>query len=213
MGFWSTLGKIGLGIGAGVAAPLTGGASLTALPTILGGATGAMGALGGVASGRQQGRETEATFQQRQDQLAQGRYQNELDAARLNLQAPTMRAQQSVRGDILANAQPFQITGTRMMGRIPIPTTTGGLSPALFSDDTRSLGRMLSAGAVGQQGVNDGRAIEAPPQLTPLPRVGRGGGLLNLISQIAPFLSLIPSGNSSEDGFTPPRPGNSGRLF
>lgn len=53
MGFWSTLGKIGGGIAAGVAAPFTAGASLTALPTILGGAAGALGAISqGQASNR-----------------------------------------------------------------------------------------------------------------------------------------------------------------
>lgn len=212
MSFWSKLAKIGMGVGAGLAAPLTGGASLTSLPAILGGASGAMGALGGVASGRQQGRETEAAFQQRQDQIAQQRYQNELAAARLNLDAPQVRAQQSVRGDILANAQPFQITGQQMVGRIPVPTFTGGLNPGLFSDNTRSLGRMLSAGAVGQQGVNDGRAIEAPPGLTPLPRAGRADSILNMIGQIGPLLNAIPW-NGGDRSFTPPTPGNAGRLF
>ena len=185
MSLWSAIGRIG----AVAAAPFTGGASLAALPVIDG--LGQLSA--GTAAGRQQGRETQAAMQQRQDQLNQSRYQNQLSAAELNLRAPMIRAGQSVRGDILANAQPFQWTGqTQMVGNIPVPQSTGGLSPALFSDNTRSLGRLLSAGAVGQQGVNDGRAIEAPPELTPLPQAGRTDSLLSTIGQIAPFLSLIP---------------------
>lgn len=45
MGFWGTLGKIGAAVGAGVAAPLTGGASLASLPTILGAGSAALGAI------------------------------------------------------------------------------------------------------------------------------------------------------------------------
>lgn len=53
MGFWGSLAKIGGAVGAGIAAPLTGGASLTALPTILGGAGAALGAASqGMASNR-----------------------------------------------------------------------------------------------------------------------------------------------------------------
>lgn len=208
MGFWSNLGRVALGVGAGIAAPLTGGASLTALPTILGGATGALGALGGVASGvsagRQQGRESEATFQQRQDQLGQSRYQNEMDAARLNLQAPQMRASQAMRGDILANAQPFQWTGdTRMVGNIPVPQATGGLNPGIFSEDTRSLGRLLAARALQGQQTNGGDVVGLPPELTPLPQAGKVDSILNAIGQIAPFVSLIPRmGGQGQGGST-----------
>jgi hypothetical protein len=205
MSIWRTLAKIG----SVAAAPFTGGASLAGIPMI--DAIGQTAA--GTAAGRQQGRETQAMMQQRQDQLAQQRYGNELSAAQLNLQAPQVRAQQSVKGDILANAQPFKWTGqTAMVGNIPVPQSTGGLNPSIFSDNTRSLGRMLSAGAVGQQGVNDGRAIEAPPGLTPLPQAGRADSILSIIGQIAPFLSLIPSSGGG-GGFTPPTPGNSMRLF
>ncbi len=43
MGFWSTLGKIGLGVGGAVAAPFTGGASL--IPTLIGAGGAAAGAI------------------------------------------------------------------------------------------------------------------------------------------------------------------------
>jgi hypothetical protein len=53
MGFWSKLGKIGLGVGAGAGALFTGGASLAALPGILGAAGAGLGAAAqGSASNR-----------------------------------------------------------------------------------------------------------------------------------------------------------------
>ena len=43
MGFWGTLGKIGLGVGGAIAAPFTGGASL--IPTLIGAGGAAAGAI------------------------------------------------------------------------------------------------------------------------------------------------------------------------
>lgn len=185
MGFWSTMGKIG----AGIAAPFTGGASLGAIPFI-----DALGqTASGTAQGRAEGRKSEAEIQLERDRLLQQRFGNELSAAQLNLNAPQVRAAQSVKGDVLANAQPFQWTGgTQMVGEIPVPQFSGGLNPGIFSDNTRSLGRMLSAGAVGQQGVNDGRAIEAPPQVSELPQAGKADGFWSTIGQIAPLIGMIP---------------------
>ena len=132
------------------------------------------GKIGGVASnaasGAASGRMDQAAIQQRQDQLALQRYQDEIAAAKLNLDAPGQRAGTAVRGDILANAQPFQWTGsTHQVGNIPVPDATGGLSPALFSDSTRALGKLLPTQALTQQQTNGGNAIGAPPDLTTLP--------------------------------------------
>ena len=165
MSWWSTIAKIG----AGVAAPFTGGASLAAIPAI----DGISAAASGVGQGRAQGRMQEAEMQMLRDRLVQQRYGNELDAARLNLDAPQVRAKQSVKGDVLANAQPFEWTGqNKMLGNIPVPQFQGGLNPGIFSDNTRSLGRMLSAGAVGQQGVNT--AVRLKPLLRSAPFQKRG---------------------------------------
>src|SRR5581483_3475643 len=142
MGFWSALGTIG----SLAAAPFTGGTSLSWLPAVIGAGGAAADAL---SQGRAQGRLQQTGVNQNTDLLAQRRYQNELDAAKLNLSAPGQRAATSVRGDILANAQPFRFTGgTQMVGHIPVPQSEGGLSPALFSSATRQLGGQLSSQAL-----------------------------------------------------------------
>ena len=62
-----------------------------------------------------------------------------LAAAEFNRQTPGIRAGHAVRGDVLAGIQPYQISGS---GRNL--SSTGGLSPALLSQDTRDLGRQMS---------------------------------------------------------------------
>lgn len=200
MSLWSTLAKVGLGI----AAPFTGGATLAGIPAI-----DAIGAVSsGVAGGRAQGRQQETDNLLRESLAQNGRYRNQLDAAQLNLQAPGMRAQQSVKGDILANAQPFQWTGqTKMSGNIPVPQSTGGLSPSLFSDNTRELGRMLSEGARQGQGTNGGQVIAPPPDVAEMPQGNAADSILSLVGQIAPFLSLIGSYNKPPKGTTAPSSG------
>lgn len=147
------IGKVGLNVA-------TGGIAGSILDTA-----------GALAGGRQQGRETDAAFQQRQDQLAQQRYANELAGTRLNLDAPGVRAGQSVRGDILSSAQPFQWSGaTKMVGNIPVPQSTGGLNPGIFSPKTRALGAQITDQALADNTAMGGKAIGAPPALTDLPR-------------------------------------------
>lgn len=193
MSLWSTLAKVGLGI----AAPFTGGATLAGIPAI--DAIG--GVASGIAGGRAQGRQQETDNLLRESLAQNGRYRNQLDAAQLNLQAPGQRASQSVKGDILANAQPFQWTGgTKMVGNIPVPQSSGGLSPSLFSDDTRQLGRALSSGALQGQTTNGGQAIAPPPNLPQMPQGNAADSILSLVGQIAPFLSLIGQYQKPQQG-------------
>jgi hypothetical protein len=169
-------------IGAAVAAPFTGGASLAALP-ILDAAGEFAGALG---AGRAAGRVAEAGVNQNQDQIAQQRYGNELGAARLNLDAGSTRAGQSVQGDILKNAQDFRFSSEFGGG------STGGLRPSIFSNNTRELGDLLSSQALTAQGTNEGRAIGAPPELTGLPQSGKIDSILNTAGALGSLASLIP---------------------
>lgn len=138
-------------------------------------------ALGGWNRGLQQGRENETLYNQRQDRNAIDHYTAETNAARLNLLAPQARGQTSVQGDILANAKPFSWTGsTRMVGNIPVPQSTGGLSPDLFSDNTRALGNEMSANALADnRRLPYGDAIGSPPSLTPVVKAGTGSNILS----------------------------------
>ena len=157
------------------------------------------GKIGNVASnaaaGAASGRMDQAAIQQRQDALNLQRYQDQIAGAKLNLDAPGQRAGNAVRGDILANAQPFQWTGsTHQVGNIPVPDATGGLSPALFSDSTRALGKLLPTQALTQQQTNGGNAIGAPPDLTSLPTPS---GIDSLLSTAGTLGSFAGAGGSN----------------
>lgn len=71
------------------------------------------------------------------------------------LEAPGKRAGTAVRGDILANAQDFAYGAPTMVGNIPVPTSSGGLRPSIFSDATRQLGSEISKGALASQQAGD----------------------------------------------------------
>lgn len=137
-------------------------------------------ALNGLNSGLQHGREAETNATQTQDRNAISRYGAETNAARLNLAAPQARGQTSVQGDILANAKPFSWTGqTKMVGNIPVPQSTGGLSPDVFSDNTRTLGKEMSANALTDNRRLGGDAIGPAPPLTPPAQAGTGSRILS----------------------------------
>ncbi len=78
-----------------------------------------------------------------------------LDLAQKNyaLAAPGKRAANSVRGDILANAQDANITG--LPSTIPKFSFSGGLRPSMFSANTRALGGELSSQALADQRKGD----------------------------------------------------------
>lgn len=79
-----------------------------------------------------------------------------LNEQELALSAPRTRAQNSVRGSVLANAQDVQISG--LPKGVTVPTITGGLRPSMFSGDTRAL---------GQQMTKDALLSQMAPQVTP----------------------------------------------
>ena len=188
MSFWGALGAIG----SLAAAPFTGGTSLSWLPAAIGAGGAAADA---IAGGRAQGRLQQTGVNQNEDLINQRRYQNALDAAKLNLGAPGQRAANSVRGDILANAQPFKFTGgTKMVGNIPVPVSEGGLNPGIFSPNTRALGGQLSSQALADNTAMNGKAIEAPPALTQNPQAGTLDSILQtagIIGGLAPTFNDI----------------------
>lgn len=173
--------------GAGAAGAGIGGAALTAAGGS--GMRGALGTIGRVATGAEQGRAGGRLA----EQGANSQYdRSRLDAAKLNLEAPGMRAQNSVRGDILANAQPLSITGPITHTGGKMPTISGGLSPALLSDNTRSLGKDMSRQALMSQMAGDFQPTPQPKSNgvdTALNIAGTAGAVGDVM---APVLRRIP---------------------
>lgn len=153
-------------------------------------------ALGGLSRGRQQGRIDETNATQGQDRNALYRYnaqlgQADMDLKRKNytLDAPGKRASNSVRGDILANAQDVSIG---LPSTIPQTTISGGLRPSMFSANTRALGGEMSSQALASQQAGDTFSdLPAPPELTPLPQAGKTDSILNSAAGIASLLSSL----------------------
>src|SRR6476619_1240207 len=72
----------------------------------------------------------QAGAQQNQANAAANIYRTQSAVA---LNGPTQSAKSAALGDQMANVQPFSWNGgTQMSGNIPIPTSTGGLTPANF---------------------------------------------------------------------------------
>jgi hypothetical protein len=197
----------------GVAVPAGGGgdgANWAAL------ATAGIQAAGQLAANRQAGRERQAVLQGPVDRLNQDAATSTLgikqraldaqDAARLaramgilqesreGRQAAGQRASNSVRGDILANAQDARFSGN---SRIPQFSFSGGLRPSMFSGNTRQLGAEMSREALLDQlkgnptpfsslpEADYSRILDAKPipGATPLPEGSRMDAILQAIGQ------------------------------
>jgi hypothetical protein len=80
-----------------------------------------------------------------------GQRNQALDEKKFALAAPSVRAGQSVRGSIMQNAQPVKLSGLPERISSRVPTIEGGLSPALFNDNTRALGGEMTRKALIDQ--------------------------------------------------------------
>lgn len=146
------------------------------------------------AAGSASGRKTAADLNVQREQLLNQQYAqgstNALNQAKFGLEAPGQNAGNSVRGDILANAKDASFSGLPPWLQAQIPTTTGGLRPSMFSDNTRQLGTKMSADALaaskaGPMAINYPTAptIQAIPDASLLESiagsVGTGGSIAN----------------------------------
>lgn len=167
MGLFSTLGKLG----AGIAAPFTGGASLALLPAI--DAVG--GVLGGGASAAAGGRRDDAMLQA---QMNQGNNRAQLDAAQFNLTAPDQRMQQLLRAEFLGKMRNAPSTGDARIDKF----SGGGLRPELLQGESS----MQGADAMKRQALQAllSGSDRVTPQMSTLPKsglmekIGAGAGLL-----------------------------------
>lgn len=117
--------------------------------------------------GVKQNATSNALHSQSAEALAQRGQQ--LDERKFALSAPSVRANQSVRGSILANAQPMTLSG--LSDKIHVPTISGGLTPAMFSADTRALGSEMSRKALIDQLKGD--------DFAPMEKTNFQSGILN----------------------------------
>lgn len=226
MSLLSNILKIG-GAGLGVAAiPFTGGASAAALPWLTGGSA-ALTSLGNVAGNAAQGSADQrvaenSQMDRRNSILAQlyGAQQNasqnallgqsreqsdhagiDLDRRRYALAAPSARASQSVRGSILKNAQPASLSGLPDRVASHVPTLNGGLTPAMFSGDTRQLGDELTRSALMDQLKGDTfdplqktdfqSGVLAPPKLGEYQNAGAMEKIMGGTGLIASILAAL----------------------
>jgi hypothetical protein len=160
---------------------LGGGQSLGSTGGILNAAGRVGSLLSGVEADRQAARTAQANATQAQDR-------NGISAAALNLAAPNARLSGSVKGDIAANEKDFSYGAPTMVGNIPVPTSTGGLRPSLFSQNTRNLGALNSQQALANETADGGK----PAQLTPLPAANGTDSILNTAGTIASLAGAIP---------------------
>lgn len=184
----------GLGA-ASAAAPAIGGAIGGGGAGAAGGALGALGgwggliegglrAAGGIAQGRAQERLAEAELASRADATRLG-------AAGFNRQTPGLRASNAVRGDVLSGVQPYALSGE---GRNI--SGSGGLSPALLSENTRNLGREMNRQAflsqMGQGGATDPYATFVPTNASRANGLDTALGIAGVVGSALPLVGGLP---------------------
>lgn len=140
------------------------------------------------------------------------RRQHQQDQRRFNLAAPSARASQSVRGSILANAQPVSLSGLPSEVSSRMPRISGGLSPANFTPETRQLGQELTRHALMSQLAGDQIDEFDPLESTDFegavmdqPRMG-GYQRPGLLENILGGLGLGMSAVGAAGGVIPGRP-------
>lgn len=128
-----------------------------------------------------QGRVQAGLLNQAQALAAANIYKTQLGAA---LGGPTESAKSTALGDTMANVKPFSWGEPTMVGHIPVPTASGGLTPANFGPNTRQAGAdlsTLSAARVNSPTFN----LPAPPTLPPIPSAGPGSSILGTAGFLA----------------------------
>lgn len=201
MGFLSALGSIGK-IGAGIAAPFTGGLSALAIPAI-----DAIGAIGKTASGAAKGsadqRANDAQMQALFHQLAlqsardqanfsqQGardQYASQLQGAQFGANEQQRGTKNQILAQLLGGVQDATMTG--MPSRIPKMEIQGGLRPSALGGNREALMALLQQPTMQAPTFTPGAGYQAPP--TPqaptagigekvLGGVGLGGSILGAL--------------------------------
>lgn len=130
--------------------------------------------------GREQARDQAGLAAYRQNLANEARFRSMMESRKLALDAPQKRADNSLRGDRLANTQDFHMS----IPGIPEATTTGGFRPSMWSENTRQLGKQMSADALAGSGTDE--LVPEPLERAPEPNVLDTA--LNMASITAPYL-------------------------
>ena len=146
-----------------------------------------------MAADRAAGRVTEAGVNQNQGRAEADIFRTRMASA---IGGPAAEAKNTALGDTLANVKPFEWTGgTTMSGKIPIPQSTGGLTPANYGPATRSAGATLATQSAGR--VNDPAfALPKPPVLAGLPQSGALDSILGGAGSIGSLLGALGKNGS-----------------
>ena len=175
-------GAAGAGAGAGAAGTLGTLAGITGLARQI------SQLLGGTANGLDQGRIESALLNQQQARAQADIFNTRMRAA---LMGPRMSAEDTARGDVMANEQPFAFDGgTKMVGNIPVPTHTGGPGPQNLGPNSRAAGQALSNQGLSR--INSPAFdLPTPPVLPPIDTAGLGTNILRGASVGSGILGLI----------------------
>lgn len=132
---------------------------------------------GSIEQGRLNALIQKAKLQQEQDQLALSRTNAGVNVGNLDLSrrkfaltVPGQYANDSVRGDVLANSRDATISG--LPSYIHVPNISGGMRPSMLSDNSRQLGAKMSRDALTSSMSGDATkfgALPTVPDATPLP--------------------------------------------
>lgn len=177
MGFLAGLKKLGKGaakFGGLAAAPFTGGASAAILPAL----SAVGGVLGGGAQGAAAGRRSDAAGQAQLNALNN---QAMVSAGQFNLGAPSQRASQVARGDILSSMQDAPLLGDARIDKF----AGGGFRPSAFGASSRQAGEELKRQAL--MALMSG-SDKLTPQMSTLMKSGmleRLGGVAGLVGGVA----------------------------
>lgn len=143
-----------------------------------------------------QGRVQAGMLNQSQALAAANIYRTQLGAA---MAGPTESARSTALGDTMANVKPFEWGQPNMVGNIPVPTGSGGLTPANFGPNTRQAGAdlsNLSASRVNSPTFN----LPTPPVLPPIPQQGSLSSALGTAGLLANALKALNNGGSGGGG-------------
>ena len=197
MGFWGTLGKVGLGALGVVGAPYTGGASLGLTGKVLSGIGKAAPILAGASGSAAKGKREDENSQLSRDALELRKY--EMDQA-----APGKRLTDSTRASMVKNATPVTSKwggpGSGLRGET-VKYSGGYANPDLIDPRSKQLADSMLTNSLQQQ-LSGAAApdIAGPPKSSVgdkiLGGVGLGGSILG---------AILPSitGGASQPGAMP----------